>query len=201
MLHSLWLPEITIRPGKVRIGKAIPIPPLADLCDDKVFRDALQKVHGLDPWEVHLVSIFLKKGWRSQAKNSQDKLRELSSLELVPFKVFVRDLASVNNEDLNFNIGFALGKFSSKEQVPWILYFRIQNHVRKMGLAHEVLHCMLKHSNRLQNGVLVAPVSENPEGHEVRASELEAIPSVDAVEKFRKLFDSVKFRQGPIIGQ
>jgi len=193
--------KLDLYPGKVRIGKPIPIHPPADIAGEKVFRDTLQKVHGLDPWEVELMTTFLAKGRFPRAVNSLDRSPELSSLELIPFQVYVRNLTSINNEELNFNIGFAVGKFSTKEQAPSIWYFRIQNHVRRMGLAREALDYMLKeYSGRLRNDVRVAPPIESPDGYEGRASELEAIPSAEAVEKFRNLFDSVKFRQGPKIG-
>jgi hypothetical protein len=193
--------QLDLYPGKVRIGKPIHIHPRVDLGADKVFRDTLQKVHGLDQWEVELMTTFLAKGRFPRAVKSLDRSPELSRLELIPFQVYVRNLTSINNEELNFNIGFALGQFSTKEQAPSIWYFRIQNHVRKMGLAREALDCMLKeYSGRLRNDVRVAPPIESPEGYEGSASELEAIPSAEAVEKFRKLFDSMKFRQGPKIG-
>jgi len=188
--------QLDLFPGKVRIGKPIPIDPrnLAD--GNKDLRDTLQKVHGFDRWEVELMKTFLAKGRFPRTVNSLDGSPELSSLELVPLRVFVENLASINGEELEFNIGFALGHFSP----PSIWYFRIQNHVRKMGLAREALDCMLKEYPDLRNEVRVAPPQMSPEEHEGRASELEAIPSAEAVEKFKKLFNSVKFLQGPRIG-
>jgi len=192
--------QLDLYPGKVRIGKPIPIDPPANAREQKEFRDILHKVHGLTPWEVELVKTFLALGQCSPAHNSADKSPHPLSAELIPFQVFVRDLTSIDNEDLHFNIGFALGRFSSSAEAPSIWYFRIQNHMRKMGLAREVLHSMLEeYSGELRNGVQVAPPGSR-ERYEGRASELEAMPSAEAVAKFRALFDSVKFRQGPTIG-
>jgi len=193
--------QLDLYPGRVRLGKPIPITMSLEISKDKEFRETLQKVHGLDLWEVELLATFLEKG-RPRTSNSPDKLAGPSNLELIPVRMSVSNLKSVNNEELKFNIGFALGQFSSKEQPPSISYFRIQNHVRKMGLAREALNCMLKqYSGKLRNQVLLVPPAESPEDYEGRASKLEALPSAESVEKFRKLFDSVKFLQGPKIGE
>jgi len=191
--------QLDLHPGTARIGEPIPIPPLSIVRGDKVFRHTLQRVHGLDFWEVELIATFLENGRAEGELDAAGRSREMS-LELVPFQVFVKDLKSIDNEDLDFNIGFALGDFSSKADAASVRYFRIQNHVRKMGLAREVLDCLLRrYSTRLRNDVRVAPAGSR-EKYKGRASELEAIPSAEAVEKFRTLFDSARFRQGPTIG-
>jgi hypothetical protein len=192
--------HLDLYPGKVRIGEPISLDPCKLADGNKDLRDILQKVHGFDRWEVELMKTFLTKGLVTRTVNSPDRSSELSSVELVPFRVLVRNLAGISEEELRFNIGFALGQFSTRGQPPSIWYFRIQNHVRKMGLAREALDCMLKGYSGLRNEVRVASPMASPEEYEDRASELEAIPSAEAVEKFRKLFDSVKFLQGPKIG-
>jgi hypothetical protein len=194
--------QLDLYPGKVRIGDPIAIDPGLIMQKDKKTLETLEKLYGIDPWELDLAETFLAKGRTPQSDDAPSAGSSLLQLELVPLQVFVRNLTSINDEDLNFNIGFTLGQFSIKDRPPSISYFRIQNHVRKMGLAREALDCLLKkYSNRLQNDVQIAPATEIAKGYEGRASELEAIPSVEAVEKFRKLFDSVKFRQGPRIGE
>jgi hypothetical protein len=116
-------------------------------------------------------------------------------------------LKSIEDEPLTFNIGFAVGQFSNAAPNPTISYFRIQNHVRKMGLARQALNDIMKKYSGLTNEVREAAAFDpesSPGGRDVgkiRISKLEAIPTTEAVDNFRKIFNSVKFRQVPNIGE
>ena len=69
-----------------------------------------------------------------------------------------------------------------------------------MGLAREALRQLLtEFGQRVQNDVQIAPAidpSKLPGG----ASTLEALPSAEAVKKFKAIFDSVKFHSERQIG-
>jgi hypothetical protein len=199
---------LDLRPGKVKIRK--PLVPwkqqFADLDEKSAFFSTLEDVYGLDFWEIELIKTFLARGrFRPEAKltaaERAEKEAALNVLRIVPFKMIVEGLRGGPNI-LEFNVGFALILIpDGTDRTTDIWYFRIHDHMRKMGLAREALmQLMQEFGSRLRNDVLAAPVPTGLEELAEGASKWEAIPSLQAVQRFKNLFDSVRLGQSHRIG-
>ncbi len=75
-------------------------------------------------------------------------LAPVSSFTVTPFEIRVRDPRTLSNE-ISFPVGFAL----TSNGTLW--YFRIQNHVRKMGLGRKALALAI--GNKLITGLAAPP--------------------------------------------
>jgi hypothetical protein len=197
--------QLDLYPGKVLSGEPVSLRPFSEGKQSAIaYAKKLQRIEGLDAWETKLVIAFLAEGLPKITKNLAFTVEDL---ELLPIRVRLRELKSIEDEPLTFNIGFAVGQFSNAAPNPTISYFRIQNHVRKMGLARQALNDIMKKYSGLTNEVREAAAFDpesSPGGRDVgkiRISKLEAIPTTEAVDNFRKIFNSVKFRQVPNIGE
>lgn len=126
---------------------------------------------GIERWlnktERELIDLFLKHNL------ALTECAEIYALQLTP------DVGS--DPDLSFPFGFAiLATTNLPEAPPLLVYFRVQDHLRKMGLARQALEALLK-----QKPALEAKLYEmNPKAHEV--------PTLDDQTQFDTLFDSVK---------
>jgi hypothetical protein len=92
--------------------------------------------------------------------------------------------ATARNRNLHFPFGFAIlanVKWpEDKEAREKLVYFRVQDHLRKMGLARNALRQMIDRNPALE----VEPRKMHPEASEV--------PSENDRARFIRLFDSVK---------
>jgi hypothetical protein len=100
-------------------------------------------------------------------------LARLESCSVTPFEIRVRDPRSASNQ-ISFPVGFVL----TADSKLW--YFRIQNHLRKMGLGRKALAIAIG-SNRV-DGLAVPP--ETPEA-------LKLWPA-DRVRSLRALYESAQ---------
>lgn len=199
---------LDLRPGKVKIRK--PLVPwkqqFADRDEKSAFFSTLEEVYGLDFWEVELIKTFLERGRYGPATELTTAERTerdatLSLLRIVPFKMVVESLRGGPNT-LEFNVGFALILVpDGTDRTTDIWYFRIHDHMRKMGLAREALmQLMREFGSRLRNDVLAAPAPMGLQDLAEGAAKWEAIPSLQAVQRFKNLFDSVRLRRSHRIG-
>ena len=92
-----------------------------------------QEKHGLNFWEAELVGKYLR-GSRE------------SSQVLVPLYVKVSSPRRTDEYPLEFNVGYMIGVYdNSTDPKRFALhYIRIQNHLRKMGIAREALLAVKK---------------------------------------------------------
>jgi hypothetical protein len=92
--------------------------------------------------------------------------------------------ATAQHRNLHFPFGFAiLANVSWPEEInapEKLVYFRVQDHLRKMGLARNALRQMIDDNPALE----VEPRKMHPEASEV--------PSENDRARFIRLFDSVK---------
>jgi hypothetical protein len=103
--------------------------------------------------------------------------------ELIPGYHVTGSLANVKEQKLKFPIGFAL--VADYLSQPKLVYFRIQDHLRRIGLARAALRKLIG-DKRFSNGKeLKLDLKEmHPDAHEV--------PTGEDREEFERLFDSVK---------
>ena len=195
--------RLHLRPGRVQIRK--PIVPWTRTFvtpdDEKAFFSTLEKVHGLDFWEVELIKTFVADGrYRSDARLSEEaearRESALDSLHVVPFKLVVEGLRGGANT-LEFNIGFALVRTPDTiHPTADVWYLRIQDHMRKMGLAREAIaQLLLEFGSRLRNDVHVSLVQPGDLESHQESPKLEALLSTQSVQQFKNLFDSVRSQQ------
>lgn len=103
--------------------------------------------------------------------------------DLIPGYHVTGSLANVKEQKLKFPIGFAL--VADYLSQPKLVYFRIQDHLRRIGLARAALRKLIG-DKRFSNGKeLKLDLKEmHPDAHEV--------PTGEDREEFERLFDSVK---------
>ena len=88
---------------------------------------AWQDDAGLNFWEATLVDHFLR--------GSSDG----AHLQLVPVRVVVESPRRSDGHALDFNVGFLIAEIDWDRHVFALHHMRIQNHLRKMGLARAAL--------------------------------------------------------------
>jgi predicted acylesterase/phospholipase RssA len=150
-----------------------------------------KKAQVLNFWEVELIKTFLAWG---------RKPGELPELQILPFEMVVESPTRDPDQRFKFSFGFALVAITaaSPRRVE-IWYFRVQNHLRNIGLARKTLEkLMKKYRYRVENKVEKAPPrpADDPNVPPEGTSKDEALPTAEAVQQFRQLFDSVKL-EGP----
>jgi predicted acylesterase/phospholipase RssA len=195
--------RLNLRPGRVQIGT--PAVLWVQFKDNEVpekLWESLKKEHVLDSWEVDLLRTFLAKCRRPGGE--APALAELagSTLKLFPFEAVVDSHYDNSGQSLKFNIGLAVVLAPNvSPPAASIWYFRIQDHLRKMGLAHEALRALLNHFNgRVQYDVRIAPLIPAAKLAGEDPLKLEALPSAEAVQRFKEIFDSVRAHDGGPIG-
>jgi hypothetical protein len=109
--------------GKVHAGEPFP---LSDLRPE-------QRGGRLNYFEVHLINQFS----RAYAESVQH-------LRVIPLQILVASPDAISPDDprrLVFTFGFALAKIARGARRPQatLVYFRVQDHLRKMGLARDAL--------------------------------------------------------------
>jgi hypothetical protein len=132
-----------------------------------VFWKAAEKKYGFNYFERHIIEDMLKNP-------------KMKPCKIFPILIKTADNPLKDDSPCYFNVGFVI---MDLEQTR-IYYFRIQNHLRQMGLARKSLRVLLSHSSFQQNDIrveFIEPSSNAPE-----------IVSTDSHLKFTQFFYSVK---------
>jgi hypothetical protein len=148
---------------------------------DVGFWASVKNSHGIDFWEAQLIQVFLTEG--------AGRALDLERVWIVPFAMDIGRLPA-GKAALTFNVGFALMAGDA------LVYFRIQDHVRKMGLGRAALRALMKAKPRLQYGVEFAQLP--PDGVPTPAGSApdDAFPTAAALQQFKNLFESVRAEIG-----
>lgn len=132
---------------------------------------------GLNFFEVQLVDRFL-------THTGEDR-----SLFLLPIRVYVPSPKRDAN-NLDFGVGYLIADIDDDRKVCWLHHIRIQNHLRKMGLARQALR-LLKSTEEPGWGLalkVVAPTDARGSGN---VAFDEALPSRRAARDLKRLLDSL----------
>jgi hypothetical protein len=151
--------------------------PYADVSDLKSHIEAWQLKAGLNFWEAELVSKYLRATGRLAQK-------------LFPVYVTVESPRRTDGNPLRFNVGYVIGDLEVQGRPTptfCLHYMRIQNHVRKMGLARDALIALRQ---ELAVPIDVAEPLFDEEQLEQNASD-EALPTEDAVKRLRAIIRSL----------
>ena len=187
--------HLDLRLGRVEVD--LEAPGLL-LTEDAVERDIVLRRLGqsqpLNFWEVELTGAFLEWGHRPEDQAPG------FALQIVPFEMVVPSLLR-DGRELRFVFGFALVRIvGSNPQKAEIWYFRIQDHLRKMGLARAALSALMRrYAYQVENRVEEAPERLAKEFDMLagQTSLREAVPTAEAVQTFKQIFDSVKLSCWP----
>jgi hypothetical protein len=136
---------------------------------------------GLNFWEIELVSKYLQESRRP-------------SQLLLPVHLTVESPNRRDGSPLRFNVGYVIGDLEKDEQAAAVFrlhYMRIQNHLRKMGLAREALKS-LRRNLRAAPGVemMIATAPVDPRKRLFNSLD-EALPTGDGVKQLRAILRSL----------
>ncbi len=131
------------------------------------FWKAAEKKYGFNYFERHIIEDLLKNP-------------KIKPCKIFPILVKTADNPFKDDSPCYFNVGFVIMDLKQTR----IYYFRIQNHLRQMGLARRSLRALLSHSSFQQNDIRVDFI-----GPSSRAQE---IVSTDNRLQFIQYFYSVK---------
>jgi hypothetical protein len=139
---------------------------------------------GLNFWEAELLARYL-----DAAPSSADRA-------VVPIQVTVESPRRIDGNPLRFNVGFAVLGVAAAGEGRMLHYIRIQNHLRKMGLAEQALTEMVGHG--------LTDVAVGPERDQMttgRASD-EAYPTRASARQLAQLVAMLREEQGggPVSG-
>jgi hypothetical protein len=188
--------HLDLRPGRITLRKAIPWPLGMSKAKAKDFAPVAERDAGLDFWEATLAQLFLDHAGERLRANAADGLpsRTLETVDLVPFQMTVETQPDDKPGSLAFNVGFALVATSRDGGPARVLYFRIQDQMRKMGLGRQALRRLIEANGlRVENAVKRLSI---PPGIQDRYSSAidEAFPSAATAQEFNDLFESVMLR-------
>ena len=146
---------------------------------------AWQDDPGLNFWEATLVDRFLR-AYASPA-----------SLQLVPIRVVVESPRASDGHPLDFNVGFLIGEIDWDRKVFVLHHMRIQNHLRKMGLARAALR-MIGGTPPTGWGLTIDVVipAAGPADHSGVAL-AEAIPTAQSARRVQRIVRSLPRRVAP----
>ena len=197
--------HLDLRPGRMELRDPVPLDamPLGDKSAAKSYWRRIEKDDGVDFWEAELIQNFVMEGWYGPEAKLTDgqkdhKAQELSRLNLIPFDILIESPREEPEQTLRFNVGFALAlvPVAPQDSID-LVYFRIQDHLRKMGLARAALNALMtQYHGRVRNRISPTPILDGASKLPGGASIWEAYPSVDAARRFRNLFESVRLRAG-----
>jgi hypothetical protein len=143
----------------------------------KTWSEQLQAQAGLNFWEAELVAKYLRASEHGRQK-------------LFPVYLTVESPRRTDGNPLRFNVGYVIGDIEVKPgAAPAFLlhYMRIQNHLRKMGLARDAL---LSLRRTLGVELLVSDPRFDPRVADGKASD-EALPTPRAVAQLRAIIRSL----------
>ncbi len=182
--------RLDLRLGKVEIGKEFPLDNL----------EAKKDEHLLNSWELQLIEFF--------RKNSQFAAEEstpvLERLRVFPLQIVVRAPDREDEKDtrmMRFTFGFVLAEIQrdNDRKTIKIRYLRVQDHLRKMGLARQALRQLVKDYKKDGYEIESAATwfSEDKKLEilsrkqiSVDASLEEALPTREDAVQFQRLFDA-----------
>ena len=147
------------------------------MSDLKSHTEAWQLKAGLNFWEAELVSKYLRATGHLAQK-------------LFPVHVTVESPRRTDGNPLRFNVGYVIGDLEVQGRPTptfCLHYMRIQNHVRKMGLARDALIALRR---ELAVPIDVTEPLFDEEQLEQNASD-EALPTEDAVKRLRAIIRSL----------
>jgi hypothetical protein len=131
------LRRLGLKPGEPYVASAsalsLPVPHewrLRQEARDPTCADEVQSWQddaGLNFWEATLVDRFLR--------NATTPLR----LQLVPIRVVVESPRRSDGNPMDFNVGFLIADIDWDRRTFALHHIRVQNHLRKMGLARAAL--------------------------------------------------------------
>jgi hypothetical protein len=189
--------------GTVEIEKPTALPDRAKDLDDLLKKIEHEK-EPISSWELQLVRVFLEARKKTRGEH-------LPQLSILPFRMKVgceEDGERALNNSIDFLFGFALARVTHRpggKPLAEIKYFRIRNHIRKMGLARKALTALDKDyevTNRVRpftdEQIRKWKESERPaeaipelKGSYKLESILEALPTDDAALEFKSIFQSI----------
>ena len=145
--------------------------------DVKRYTDIWQADAGLNFWEAELVAKYMRATDRPMQK-------------LFPVYVTVESPRRADRNPLRFNVGYVIGDLEVQgRQAPVfsLHYMRIQNHLRKMGLARDALIALGKDLKV----ALDVPAPLFDAGKLDQSASDEALPTDDAVTRLRAIIRSL----------
>jgi hypothetical protein len=150
----------------------------AEVPELKEHADRWQADAGLNFWEAELVAKYMRATRRPFQK-------------LFPVHVTVESPRRSDRNALVFNVGYVIGDIEAQgrsEPTFCLHYMRIQNHLRKMGLAREALKA-LRSNLHVKALDVVEPLFD--ENQLSRDASDEALPTDDAVKRLRAIIRSL----------
>jgi predicted acylesterase/phospholipase RssA len=198
--------RLDLNVGTVELGEPTPLWQQGEPATEKLkpSLDA-QKRWNVDFWEAELISKFVDRlqtlaAQRAAGDQNRDATSPNGEMFVRPFHVIVKSPRQEDRQELRFNVGYALLEMKNADaKASNIVYFRIQDHLRKMGLGREALSKLVDdYGFGLTNKVRAVPRPENQaDDLSLGASVLEAYPSPEAEMNFRNLFASARMRTHP----
>ncbi|HEV8397252.1 MAG TPA: patatin-like phospholipase family protein [Vicinamibacterales bacterium] len=132
---------------------------------------------GLNFWEAELVAKYLRASGRPSQK-------------LFPVYLTVESPRRTDGNPLRFNVGYVIGDLEVRDRPApafSLHYMRIQNHLRKMGLARDALLAL-----RSAFGVAIEVAEPLFDQKELKGNASdEALPTEDAVKRLRAIIRSL----------
>jgi predicted acylesterase/phospholipase RssA len=179
-----WI-RLDLRPGRPSVAgvkDAVQLPDPAQWRawgddDVKRYTDTWQADAGLNFWEAELVAKYMRATGRQMQK-------------LFPVYVTVQSPRRADGNPLRFNVGYVIGDLEAQGRPSPVFslhYMRIQNHLRKMGLARDALLALRRD---LGVAIDVAAPRFNVKELDQNASD-EALPTDDAVKRLRAIIRSL----------
>ena len=132
---------------------------------------------GLNFFEVQLVDRFLQ-------HTEVDR-----SLFLLPVRVYVPSPKRDAN-NLDFGVGYLIADFDDEKKICFLHHIRIQNHLRKMGLARQALQ-LLKSPDEPGWGLTISVVDPIDSRGSGNIAFDEALPSRRAARDLQRLLDTL----------
>jgi hypothetical protein len=180
--------RLDLMPGRVSVSldAADPLPAWASLAGPE--REAVsarwQAALGLNFWEAELLARYL------------DAAPAAADRALVPIQVTVESPRRIDGNPMRFNVGFAVLGAAPGGEGHLLHYIRIQNHLRKMGLAEQALTELVE---RGLTDVAVGP--ERDQAVTGRATD-EAYPTRASARQLKQLVAMLRQERGtgPVSG-
>ena len=145
--------------------------------EQKTYMDVWQADAGLNFWEVELVAKYLRATGQKDAR-------------LFPVYLTVESPRRSDGNALRFNVGYVIGRLRENAEGPGAFslhYMRIQNHLRKMGLARDAL---VELRRTLNADIDVSEPLFARAALDQTASD-EALPTDDAAKRLRTIIRSL----------
>ncbi|MHC5022452.1 MAG: patatin-like phospholipase family protein [Planctomycetota bacterium] len=177
-------------PGTIEIGDGFDVSAssIPSHAKKKAFWDGKVQDHGLNYFEARLLDTFLR--------NHCERIRGLAAAQrapkgtrltwtVSPIQIRLPESPIRDNADFHYNVGFAVTGPGAPNLTDCLVCFRIQSHLRMMGLARRALEAMLS-NDRFRSLSLDL---------ETEFDSTEEVDSQDR-HRFTQLFESVQTQMG-----